>query len=208
MNEKNENLTKRKQQALATRKRILTCALDLFEKKGFETVTIQDIAEAAQTSVGSIYRYFKNKEEIAAQNAEPLDDLYINFYEQLSTDLKYCDLSAVDKLARFYFFVQRAVSSYSNLRSLYIYNLRNQQETSSLTDGSRALYQIYHSLYEACRAEKSIRDDLSESDFYDLMLQSSRGMLLDWLLRRKEFDFDTQTFKWWDVIFSYIKNSL
>ena len=80
-----ENLTKRKQQALETRKRILTCALDLFETKGFEDVTIQDIADAAQTSVGSIYRYFKNKEEMAAQNAEPLDDLYVNFYEQLST---------------------------------------------------------------------------------------------------------------------------
>lgn len=45
----------------------------------------------------------------------------------------------MDKLARFYFFVQKAVSSYSNLRSLYIYNLRNQQEESTLTDGSRAL---------------------------------------------------------------------
>ena len=42
-----ENLTKRKQQALETRKRILTCALDLFETKGFEDVTIQDIADAA-----------------------------------------------------------------------------------------------------------------------------------------------------------------
>ena len=110
-----ENLTKRKQQALETRKRILTCALDLFETKGFEDVTIQDIADAAQTSVGSIYRYFKNKEEMAAQNAEPLDDLYVNFYEQLSTHAKYRDLSAMDKLARFYFFVQKAVSSYSTL---------------------------------------------------------------------------------------------
>ena len=92
-----ENLTKRKQQALETRKRILTCALDLFETKGFEDVTIQDIADAAQTSVGSIYRYFKNKEEMAAQNAEPLDDLYVNFYEQLSNHAKYRDLSAMDK---------------------------------------------------------------------------------------------------------------
>ena len=195
-----ENLTKRKQQALETRKRILTCALDLFETKGFEDVTIQDIADAAQTSVGSIYRYFKNKEEMAAQNAEPLDDLYVNFYEQLSTHAKYRDLSAMDKLARFYFFVQKAVSSYSNLR--------NQQEESTLTDGSRALYQIYHSLFEACQKEDSIRADLDEYDFYDLMLQSSRGMLLDWLLRRRQFDIDTQALKWWEIIFSYIRKPI
>ena len=166
------------------------------------------IADAAQTSVGSIYRYFKNKEEMAAQNAEPLDDLYVNFYEQLSTHAKYRDLSAMDKLARFYFFVQKAVSSYSNLRSLYIYNLRNQQEKSTLTDGSRALYQIYHFLFEACQKEGSIRADLDEYDFYDLMLQSSRGMLLDWLLRRRQFDIDTQALKWWEIIFSYIRKPI
>lgn len=203
-----ENLTNRKRQALETRKRILTCALDLFEKKGFEEVTIQDIAEAAQTSVGSIYRYFKNKDEIAAQNTELLDDLYMSFYEQLIRDEKYNDLSAMDKLARFYLFVQKSVSDYSNLRSLYIYNLRNQEEASTLTDGSRALYQIYHSLYESCRKDDSIRPDLDEQEFCDLMIQSSRGILLDWLLRRKEFNVTSQALKWWNIIFSYIRKSL
>lgn len=203
-----ENLTKRKQQALETRKRILTCALDLFEKKGFEEVTIQDIAKAAKTSVGSIYRYFKNKEAIAAQNTEPLDDLYINFYEQLNSSDKYSKLSAMDKLACFYIFVQKAVSNYSNLRSLYIYNLRNQQGESTLTDGSRALYHIYHALFEACKKEDSIRADLDENAFYDLMIQSSRGMLFDWLLRCKQFDIDAQALKWWDIIISYVKKPL
>ncbi len=203
-----EMITKRKQQAIDTRKRILTCALDLFEEKGFENVTIQDIAKSAQTSVGSIYRYFKNKEEIAAQNAEPLDDLYINFYEQLTSQAMYGDLSAMDKLARFYIFVQKSVSCYNNLRSLYIYNLKDLQGESTLTDASRALYHIYHSLFEACQKEGSIKEDIDENAFYDLMIQSSRGMLVDWLLRCRQFDIETQALKWWDIIVSYIRNPL
>ncbi len=79
----NQQLTTRKKQAIQTRKKILNCALDLFEKKGFDNVTIQEIAKAAGTSVGSIYRYFKNKEEMAAQNAEPLDDIYRTYFETL-----------------------------------------------------------------------------------------------------------------------------
>ena len=76
-----EKLTKRKQQAMQTRKRILNCALELFEKKGYDSVTIQEIADTAHTSVGSIYRYFKSKEEMAAQNSEPLDDIYHEYFQ-------------------------------------------------------------------------------------------------------------------------------
>lgn len=63
-------------------------------------------------------------------------------------------------------------------------------------------------LFEACQKEGSIRADLDEYDFYDLMLQSSRGMLLDWLLRRRQFDIDTQALKWWEIIFSYIRKPI
>jgi AcrR family transcriptional regulator len=37
-------------------------ALDLFEERGFDAVTIEAVAAAAQVSPSSIYRYFKTKE--------------------------------------------------------------------------------------------------------------------------------------------------
>lgn len=33
-------------------------------------------------------------------------------------------------------------------------------------------------------------------------------MLLDWLLRRRQFDIDTQALKWWEIIFSYIRKPI
>jgi AcrR family transcriptional regulator len=43
---------------------ILSVALQLFRDKGIDHTTTNDIARAARIPIGSVYRYFKNKEEI------------------------------------------------------------------------------------------------------------------------------------------------
>lgn len=48
----------------AVRNEIIDKALSLFAKKGYDESTIADVAKAAGTSVGNVYRYFTSKEEI------------------------------------------------------------------------------------------------------------------------------------------------
>ena len=48
---------------------ILEAARMLFETKGFLNTTLQDVAKAAEISVGLIYRYFESKEDIFASLA-------------------------------------------------------------------------------------------------------------------------------------------
>lgn len=47
------------------RDRILHAALKLFHSKGFFKTSVHEIREQADVSIGLVYRYFKNKEEIA-----------------------------------------------------------------------------------------------------------------------------------------------
>lgn len=49
------------------KKLILKSARALFFKKGFNNVTVDEIAKASELGKGSIYLYFKSKEEIYAQ---------------------------------------------------------------------------------------------------------------------------------------------
>ncbi len=46
------------------RKQILTAAAQVFAEKGFDRATIQDVAQAAGLAQGSIYNYFKNKQDL------------------------------------------------------------------------------------------------------------------------------------------------
>jgi AcrR family transcriptional regulator len=48
-------------------------ALDLFDEEGFDAVTIDRIAEAAEVSLSSIYRYFGTKEGIVLWNPQQVE---------------------------------------------------------------------------------------------------------------------------------------
>ena len=54
----------RERNRAAAMRRIQTVALDLFDAEGFDAVTIERIAEAAEVSPSSVYRYFGTKERL------------------------------------------------------------------------------------------------------------------------------------------------
>ncbi len=53
-----------------TRDRILSRALSLFRKKGFDQTTMRDVARAASTSLGAAYYYFPSKEALVLAHWE------------------------------------------------------------------------------------------------------------------------------------------
>jgi AcrR family transcriptional regulator len=54
----------REQHKARTRERLATTALSLFEQRGFDEVTVEEVAEAAMVSTRTFYRYFGSKEAV------------------------------------------------------------------------------------------------------------------------------------------------
>ena len=93
-----KRITARKKQALETRGRIQSVALDLFDRNGFENVSVEEIAQAAGCSVGNIYHYFKSKDELVLQVTDHVDAAYLELEKDYAADTK---SSARDKLLDF-----------------------------------------------------------------------------------------------------------
>nr|WP_158281021.1 TetR family transcriptional regulator [Promicromonospora sp. AC04] len=55
-----------------TERRIQTAALELFDRHGFDEVTMEEVATAAEVSVATVYRYFVTKENLVLH--DPLED--------------------------------------------------------------------------------------------------------------------------------------
>ncbi|MGO8686702.1 MAG: TetR/AcrR family transcriptional regulator [Candidatus Dormibacteria bacterium] len=71
MSEPGSDWQKRKK--LATRERIRTCALRLFQDRGYEATTVEQIAAAAGVSHMTVFRYFPTKEDVALSDSyDPL----------------------------------------------------------------------------------------------------------------------------------------
>ena len=65
--------TNRQKQAVATKQKIFTCALALFAKKTYETITVQEICSTAEVSVGAFYHHFKSKDDILEEGYHLFD---------------------------------------------------------------------------------------------------------------------------------------
>ena len=63
---------------------ILASALELFQQQGMEGVTTNDIAEHAHIPIGSLYRYYPNKDSIIAALTELYVDDISGIFEQVA----------------------------------------------------------------------------------------------------------------------------
>jgi AcrR family transcriptional regulator len=59
-----QRLPRREREKMAQRQEMLAAALDLFAKKGYRNVSMQEIAETSEFAIGTLYKFFKNKEDL------------------------------------------------------------------------------------------------------------------------------------------------
>ena len=59
-----KKLSRREREKLWQRREMLSAALDLFSTKGYHNVSIRDIAQKSEFAIGTLYNFFKNKEDL------------------------------------------------------------------------------------------------------------------------------------------------
>src|SRR5688500_833282 len=68
-----EGLRERKKRQ--TRRRIADMAMGLFMARGFDQVTVAEVARAADVSVNTVFNYFGTKEDLFLDRQEEVEDL-------------------------------------------------------------------------------------------------------------------------------------
>jgi TetR/AcrR family transcriptional regulator len=56
--------SRREREKLEHRRQMLAVALDLFAARGYHNVSMHEIAEKAEFAIGTLYKFFKNKEDL------------------------------------------------------------------------------------------------------------------------------------------------
>ena len=75
-------MKKTKEEAEATRQKIMSAALKIFKQKGFDATRLQDIAKATGFTRGAIYWHFKNKMDILKTL---LEDMRKRIFDELQS---------------------------------------------------------------------------------------------------------------------------
>ena len=180
-----KELTSRKKQAMEMRSRIQAVALELFDKEGFENVSVEQIAQAAGCSVGNIYHYFKSKDELVIQVTSSVDAQYSVLEESYLADEAN---SWHDKLLDF---VGQTLVISANDPSLYrsfIHGLKYPEQAILRDNESRVYFRVLRELTAACQREGSISPLRSAEELVADLVALHRGMLFEWRIYEQSFD--------------------
>lgn len=177
-------LTKRKMQGKLTRQKIFDTSLELFNKHGYENVTVDAICEKLGLSKGAFYTHFKSKDQIILEDFHHLNTYYDDIFREIST--------VQFTLGKLFLFQQKAMEQmekigYRAVKLVYHVESDPQKKKSFLISKNHSLYKITAELVREAQKKGEIRKDKTAAAITAMLLQFYRGIILDWCLNNGSY---------------------
>lgn len=172
-------ITPRQIQAQETKQKLYKNALNLFSKKGYCAVTIDDICDKTQVSKGAFYSHFSSKHDILVEQSQKTDGSYKRFYKKLPADIP-----ASEKLTRFMDFIIQNLNK-KGLEAewvIYVAELAGKAKPRFLMNTNRPLYVYLRCIIEEGQTAGEFRTDLSCDEIINILMCGTRGMIFQWIM--------------------------
>lgn len=173
--------------AQRTKDAIMDSALKLFDEKGFDSVTIEEITSRAGVAKGSFYTYFSTKSDIIVDEFWKIDEYYA---EYAAKNLKR-HKTAREKLLAFtraQMRYVRDVIGLSNLKILYANQTIQPGSDKIITKEERQWVAIVAEIMAEGQEAGEFRTDMDARRMALLFNRSARAVFLDWCITDAAFD--------------------
>lgn len=185
------DVNSRSLQAQKTKERIYATSIRLFKSKGFDNVTIQDIAKAANVSVGSFYNYYNSKNDILNQEFLKADKIFNEF---IVYGLK--GNTSKQKIKNYMLFY---IDFVKNQPFDFIKILYNNSNTLFIKEG-RAMQTLLDPIIEEGIKSGEIKVQMSINEINEYLYQAMRGLIFHWCLHDGSFDIHERAEKYLDLM--------
>ena len=179
-------LTNRQKKAKDTFSKIRKTAIRLFNKKGFDQITVDKICQEAGVCKGTFYLYFKSKEQVVLDLFKDTDKMYEDYFSKELASIN----DSVEKILR----LGKKALEYEKDRGVdvvqitYRSRINVNQNNRPQPIENRYLYKIIVLLIEKAQAQKQLRDEFGAEDIARIIMQSVDGLILAWCLSDGKFD--------------------
>lgn len=182
-----DKLTTRQKQAIETKLKITQVATDLFKENGFENVKIQDICSKAGISIGAFYHHFKSKNDIINVAYEQLDLFVIDNMSELKFDTN------IDQIL---YLIRQGVTFFHDFGWIFVADLYKNILSSDVKysfDPVRHVTVELITLIEKAINDNELLSETSPTELADILLRTTRGVVLDWCLQQGGYDLKDAT---------------
>lgn len=177
-----EKLTK----GVKTKRLLYKCAIELFQEKGYDNVSVDEIVKKAGTAKGTFYIYFESKAAIITQMLQEYDDYYDTVAARMNPDAP-----VSERLELMVYSSCQFTQEYIGLdliRALYMEQLLPGRSEQDAMDSNRALYRIIHKLLTEGQRDGVYRTDFDVSEMGAWLIRCIRGTFYEWCIQEGRFD--------------------
>ena len=180
-------LTTRQKKALETRANLLKKSLDLFNKYGFEHVSVEQITKACNVSKGTFYTHFPSKYDVILEKFKELDNFYSTVEKNIDSTLPACEKILIIYKEQMLYLSN--VAGKDLLRTVYTAAMTNQVEQNHyLISPERKIFQILNTYIEEGVRLGEFREDIELAQMQAIVQRCMRANVYDWLIHNEEFD--------------------
>jgi len=197
-------LTSRQKKALETRGKLLKTSLDLFNKHGYEHVSIEQITKACNVSKGTFYTYFPSKYDVILEKFKELDSFYSTVEKNIDSSLP-----ASEKILTLY---QEQMKYLTNvvgkdlLRTVYTAAMTSQVEQDHyLISPQREIFQIINTYLEDGIRLGEFRQDLQVTQVQAIIQRCMRANVYDWLIHNEDFNLSVEMAQFTAIVLDGLK---
>jgi len=180
----------RQVQAEKTKQRIFKTALELFQKKGFDQVTVDEIVKKSNSSKGAFYGHFDSKYGIFLEKFKEIDTFYENFAHTIPEDatLKEKILTLFQGQMNY---LEHELGK-DLMRSVYTNGLI-ESEDHFFANTDRSIYKILNNYIKKAIEKGELIEEASPERLAMLISRCMRGNLYDWIAFGKDFNLQEES---------------
>ncbi len=173
------------------RSEIAKAAVVIFARKGFENTTVQEIADRAKIAKGTVYLYFKTKEDILNEASEEiLRELEDNLLQSLS-----CLTDPVEKLSALITEAMTITPEFEQIFMVYMeirfFHLRNEGYGNFIKNFEKSLIKVREISVEIIRQGKTqgvFRNDADAQALAICLFGTFDGVIMQYLHNKTGFN--------------------
>jgi AcrR family transcriptional regulator len=158
--------SRRERKKQETRQRLLECAWHLFQERGYDDTTVEDITEAVDVAKGTFFNYFETKEAL-------LDELALWRIDLMGNHVLAADDAPESAVARIKRMVRAMAAEFSPDRELPQHLLIARISAPIRHESAHRLGSIMHDLVQQGQASGEIRADVDAGLVARLLLTSA-----------------------------------
>ncbi|EKD42643.1 MAG: hypothetical protein ACD_73C00075G0006 [uncultured bacterium] len=166
------------------RQKIMQAATKVFAEQGFYNSTVADVARVAEVADGTIYLYFKNKDDLLISIFEHSMDFFI---QAVREEIDLVD-DPIEKLRKFVLLHLKLVQKNQNLSQVIQIELR--QSAKFIKEYANEKFFQYLGLIETIlvegKSKKLFREDINPGILKRALFGALDEISLEWVLMKKK----------------------